>query len=601
MPKIDWKSLKVAQGPANRVPALVKSLACAHRVEAGVAFQGLRTALLKKGEWFSGTAPAVASLIEGMEAAPDKVLFLVLIADVLGADHVRAWLASTKELAPAPVASAAVERKAVLLRHAESTDPAVRGAAILALAMLPELSAEVVPRLVQLATADADEGVRASALIALGRLGEGDADARALVRERSEKEDSALTRGAATVARLRLEADGVALDSVAPGVEAWMMSWRSPAYDENLPRLPWFGRFDTTQPLAPTSAALLALARHRREERPLLELAFRIGTATTSGRAAVCAGELILELGGFASYRSKPGPHAYVALPEELDDGQRAVAKRFANTMLLPRAVLGLAAAGEARKRWLGLLPPGPLERLVTIPVGGVTKTLPVWRAWVELEQHRVYGNPVPPPLAGELTALDRWQAIIEMLLQTYGGGPRNVKDIDELLGSLPPGEALFDRGARLADDLGARLSEARGQGMSTWVPYAACALLLLPFVRAGRPLEPGWDSLVSLTTLPGTREILQAIPEGRREAIVWTAVAKRSDDDHKDLGEVVAVLDLTPSPRIAENVARRLNNEKVRAAFNSVGQLGPLLERIRALAETAPVMRDALATIAPN
>jgi hypothetical protein len=582
MPKIDWKTLDVAQGPANRVPALVKSLASANRVEAGVAFQGLRTALLKKGEWFSGTAPAVASLIEGMEAAPDKVLFLVLIADVLGADHVRAWLASTKELAPAPVASAAVERKAVLLRHAESTDAAVRGAAILALAMLPELSAEVVPRLVQLATADADEGVRASALIALGRLGEGDADARALVRERSEKEDSALTRGAATVARLRLEADGVALDSVAASVEAWM-SWRSPAYDENVPRLPWFGRFDTTQPLAPTSAALLALARHRREERPLLELAFRIGAETNSGRAARCAGELILELGSLTAFRSKPGPHPFVALPEDLDDRQRAVAKRLAATMLLPQAGLGLAAAGEARKRWLGLLPPGPLERVITVSVGGVMKTLPVWRAWVELEQHRVYGAPVPPPLAGELAGLDRWQAVIEMLLQTYGDGPRNVKDIDELLGSLPPGEALFDRGARLADDLGARLSEARRQGMSTWVPYAACALLLLPFVRAGRPLEPGWDSLVSLTTLPGSREILRAIPDQRREAILWAAVAERSDSDHKDLGEVVAMLDLAPSRRIAENVARRLSNETVRAAFNSVGQLGPLLDRIRA------------------
>jgi hypothetical protein len=57
-------------------------------------------------------------------------------------------------------------------------------------------------------------------------------------------------------------------------------------------------------------------------------------------------------------------------------------------------------------------------------------------------------------------------------------------------------------------------------------------------------------------------------------------------------------MLDLAPSRRIAENVARRLSNESVRAAFNSVGQLGPLLDRIRALAETVPATSDALATI---
>lgn len=93
---------------------------------------------------------------------------------------------------------------------------------------------------------------------------------------------------------------------------------------------------------------------------------------------------------------------------------------------------------------------------------------------------------------------------------------------IEGLLAALPAGDASLERVRRVADELAQRFAAVQRSGMSLVGPSATTsALVLLPWVRAGRAVEPAWDELVAVDNAPQTRELLGALPQERRERAI--------------------------------------------------------------------------------
>jgi hypothetical protein len=149
-------------------------------------------------------------------------------------------------------------------------------------------------------------------------------------------------------------------------------------------------------------------------------------------------------------------------------------------------------------------------------------------------------------------------------------------------------------RAALIADDLAVRYAVMEAEGRFADPFFMTSALLLLPIVRSGRPLEPRWDRLVSFGTQPQAREILATVPEERREAIVWRRLARAKPLDMWIIGDVVAVLDLAPSRRIADDILRRLEMPAVREFLKAA--VDEHRSRIRDLARTHKSLGEALA-----
>lgn len=596
----DWKKLSHAQGAAKAVPSQAKKLAGRDAGAAETAFGDLCAALVRRGQWFDASAPTVALLLDALPRAKEKDLVLVLLAEIAGADHARAWIAPSDDAIPEDVQAAVVSRKQALFDALASKERDARAAALVALATLPALAAEALPLVRARAATDPEEIVRASALIALGRLGAGDPESAALIDKARAPGSPPLVRGAAALAWLRQDPARRA-DSVATDIEAWL-TWPGQDIEPDAPQLPWFGGlragwYSMTQRSSAVARGLAELARARGDADAVVALVLRIGQESASGLAARRAGEVILDLGGFRELRPDRNNVPSVALPEELSPAQRAIAEKLAATMLLPAAGHGLPAAGACRRRWIGQEPAGPLEAPVEIELDGAKRSLPLWRAYADIEARRPFPPPLPPQLDGLIAGLPRWQALVELAARSYGCMEVRViapAALARELGAVPHDDAFFALAARLADDLAARFAAGARAGAPLRPDFPLSALLLLPFVRAGRPLDPRWDALVHVGAQPEAREILAALPPERREAIVWESVRGAAPNAIPGIQEAIAVLDLAPSQRIGENLLRRLANPAVKGFFRD--KADTFLARVRELAEREPGLREALA-----
>src|SRR5262245_7345109 len=209
---VAWKTLKHAKGPATRVPAQVKALVGGKDAqERSTAFWALWDTLVGDAAWFETSAPAVALLLDSLDKAGDqRASGLLLVAEILGGDALRGWLAPPDAPAAADERAArdeAVRRKAALLAALEQGDDDARAAAAMAVAMLPELAADSVPALVARA-ADHAAGplARAGALLALGRVDIGNPGAEAAIAAGRAEDAPDVVRGAAGMAWLRQDA-----------------------------------------------------------------------------------------------------------------------------------------------------------------------------------------------------------------------------------------------------------------------------------------------------------------------------------------------------------------------------------------------------------
>jgi len=87
--KTNWRSLKHALGPATKGPDLVKDVVGAKAQTRIESYDMLRGALVGEGQWFDASAPAASLLLDPVAGASEPHVLLMLVADILGADHAR--------------------------------------------------------------------------------------------------------------------------------------------------------------------------------------------------------------------------------------------------------------------------------------------------------------------------------------------------------------------------------------------------------------------------------------------------------------------------------------------------------------------------------
>ncbi|MBN2492959.1 MAG: hypothetical protein JXR96_00105 [Deltaproteobacteria bacterium] len=586
--EIDWKALDHAQGSARGVPSQVEKLARGGGQKRADAFFSLHGSLVGQNAWFGASAPAAAALLEALSGAKEPDLILVLVADIIGADHTRAWLspkagplAAQAELARA----AALARKDELVGLLEAKKPVVRAAVPILLSLLPELAQQTLPLLMRAAVEDRSDAVKASAMLGLARLGEPGSRAEALL-EAQRRSESRLVSGAASLGLLRL-VPGRPFADEAPGIQRWL-GWQAPRLwvDE---LLPWFGGHMSAwhQPLPAPARALVELARHRDRTEALLDLVLAAAETHTDGVFSSQAGKIVLELSELGARDADS-----VALVGELSAQERQIAEKLARTCLLPQGGHGLPAAGRPRRRWLGLEPPGPLDENVELELDGERKVLPVWYAWRACQRMQLFaddGDPLPVPIKDSLQGLDRYEAIADLNSGSYRSACRiDLERIEQEIAALAGEQGLVERMERLADEAGARLGAALREGARPTFDKTLGALILLPLIRAGRPLKAEWEQLIAFDEAPQVREILEALPAERREArissyLAWDAGPATS----YQIEHVLYVLDLAPSERIARALLQKI--EKI--AKKLPDRAEAYARRLRTLADKHPAL----------
>ena len=536
---MSWKELRHATGPATRVPDQIKQLAGKDRCAREQAYLDLIDAFARVGEWFTASPHALDALLDAVARADAPELVLAVAADVIAGDHVRAWAAPTTEVSPAAAADTrrvAEERVAELLALLDARKPGARAGATLVLALLPEAREASRAAILARLAAERDPVVRAGMILALARIGEHDeASRRAVLHAR--RDANPLVRGAAATAALRMEPSAPLHSEHERLGDA--LAWDAPT--------PWFrgvvlGFEEESAFAPPLAAALLEIARRRDTMGALLDELVAVAQAAEPGLVTRCIGDTMTHAGELAVDRS------LVATIDELTVPQRAVAERVATTWLLPDGGDGLPAAGRARARWAGKAEPGPLDAVVTIEIEGTILVGPRWRAWRELRKRGLSGSAeVPPIVAAGLAPLDRFEALVEFMAETYrwSVGLR-TEDIESELRRVSGEEQLFDRVRIIADDLAARFAVAHDERRLHISPMPDLGMLLfLPFVRARRPLRPEWDSVIYL----GPTEVFESLPEARREAMLVRRV--RLDHDaslDRALDQAIYVLPLVPT-----------------------------------------------------
>ena len=535
-----WKSLKHAHGPATRVPQQIEQL-----LQPGAPSQGenpywvLRDTLVGQGTWFDASAPAVGLLLDSVEKAQDPAPLFTLAADILGGDQVRGWLAPPA--APSDgheqaAHEAAIERKHVLLGGLAAKTGHARGAAAMALAMVPGLAKESVPALLKAAADDADEIARAGALLALGRLAVGDAAAAKVIDAARATSAPPLVRGAAGMAWLRQDENGP-FDQAQEELRQWLGYVPPAGVELPLFRAPF--RYQTLAFPEGLARGLSGLGKSRGKVgvEALASTAVALAAAE-SGPVEAQLAKIMLDLGDFP-----PEAQPSVALVEELTEEQKAISKKLAETHLLPAGGHRLPASGAVRRRWIGLDAPGPLDRRVESAGGPAA---PLWRVW----QKRM------PEPADFSSPLDRWQSLVEYAFGSYPPffrGPK-LDLVEEEISALPANEELLVRAQRLGDDLAARFAAASRTGMLVPLYLNQSLLLLRPLIRAGRPIPDSWVPLVYIGMEPQARELLQALsPEARERAFVAYLRGANPASAAGQAQLILAIIDLAPTKNVGD------------------------------------------------
>jgi hypothetical protein len=475
----------------------------------------------------------------------------MLVADILGGDQLRGWLAPPS--APTDglereAHEAAVEREAILLAGLRSPSGRVRSAAAMTVAMVPALKG-LVPALVDLAVGDADAVARAGALLALARLGGDDAAATAAIADARAAGASPLVRGAAAMAWLRQDATR-SFDEVGEELSLWLGYGPSDGTDSpHDPAVPWFKLLQWYPGLFFPDAlarALVGLGRSRGATgiEALAKIA-RAMAVEARGAAEAQLAKVMLDLGGFSPHASSD-----VVLVEELTAEQRSVATQFASTHLLPGGGFGLPASGAVRRRWLGLEPAGPLDRLVATPAAA---SAPLWRAWRgRLPEAEDFASPV-----------DRWQAVLEYMSGSYPPafrGPR-IEELDAELARLTASDELWTRVERVGEDLAQRFGAIfRTRTIAPFADIRVSVLFFGALLRGGRPLLEVWDDLIHVGMEPRSRELLEKLPLERRERALLRAIRSANPATLAGAGVLVLTLiDLAPTPIVARALSEAI------------------------------------------
>ena len=587
--KPNWKRLKHADGSASDVPKLVESLLAFERRRGTQPYDDLVELFDGDGEWFSASGPTIQLLLEGFVEAQNNFLVLPLIAQLIGAGDARAWARPLAESCPAELEGIIIAHQETLWQAVGSPHPQIRSGATLVMALCPSLATEARPRLLKTLAEDESDSVRASAALALGRFAERDEAATQLLTTLLERETSTRVRGAGALARLRLQQDEPW--EFATELEGWLV-W-DPSETGVEEELTWFGGANIPANLLPpytfpAARPLIEWLRRLADPVPALERLierFGNGTAPMVRRHIT---DVVRQVGGFWKVGGYY-PQWYVGPFDELSSEQQHIARCLAGTRLFTTAGFGLPAAGELRKRWIGLAPPGPLDQVVTLSVGGSELTGPLWWLWKQALVEDESGTPVPDIIATHLEQAQRWEALVLMAAGSYGTPVAfdEASIADELAGSAG-NTMVVASAAEWATALAIQITDSRAQHEYRGVGLALSALLLLPLTRNGVAIQPQWDSLIVFGTSALAHELFAALPFERREKLAWSLLHPTITPAVRS---ILPIVDLLPSERFTRLFVKLLPEAKPHERTE-------LEQKLRAMGQAHPEVAKVLAEL---
>ena len=533
--KADFSRLRTYSENAKYVPRLVRALTGGPEERAD-AFKALSSELFDTNKWFSAS-PAAAELLLSALASGDEGGELAgrLLADVVAGGSADAVGSGRFRAAPDARLGASTRRVVseapdLVLAALSSERTEVAAAAALVLPYVPEA--------LEAATADesllSPRAARASYLFARCLA---DADSASVVR--GLKLD-ALERAAVALAEM-FTAGTVPEADLGPLFDA-----------QSFDRFPWFNGH-LLQPLAQRfgdAPAATKLALVRAVSAPLQQ---------TNAERLERAAESLIRLGGFRDDFEQ----SEVVLVERLSPLQRACAELLARRdgIRLSAGNWGIPESGRDRRRWLGIDPPGPLEKIVSY---GKAK-LPLWKAW--REEIANGDRQLPKFVEAALTPLELAEALSEVSLNGYG-----ISDVDateEELFAL--GKRIGKAGVEWAISHARALAtiwegggpEATVMGASDAQEYVISGIL----VASGHPWTPELRPFAPVSPPEIAREVLPHLPTDLREDVVYQKSAHyfRNPHDDRCIGRLMPLIDLVPSERLLAPLRERLAHPRVR------------------------------------
>jgi hypothetical protein len=492
---------------------------------------------------------------------------LLLAANVAAGDHSTFWAKAGSREANGECVDALRPHVDAFFSYLGGDDRLRRCAAtlILSVALSPKDTAEV-SKLVKAFEVEADPVVKASLLLCLSCL----EDVKVTKGRCAPllQDSSDWLRGAATLCLLIRETKWD--ETLEKGLEALL---RLPATDTSSDegRWPWFNQamldFSSDHTIHdPTTAALAAVAEAGGPDvrERLIECLLALGESTESGLCATRAMRLLAEFGGFQK-RDVP------CLLSELIPEQSTMAKRLVNSRLSPAAMWGLPAAGIVRRRWAGAEPPRPLDTLVPNMADPKGARVPLWYAWIQYRKKTGFG--LPPVLDETLKGLDRWEALTEFACSPFEFSQRlSTAELEEEFSRLSADDETMSRVKQLAEEQVWRINNARWQLRYYPGNASAGALLLIPWVRAGRPVPNEWLCLIEVDDYGHCGEILAALQPSQRESLALAILDRRLGSGSRDLFQrFIQHLPLLGTPAVVDALRKGIETHQAKLRDDAI------------------------------
>jgi hypothetical protein len=251
---------------------------------------------------------------------------------------------------------------------------------------------------------------------------------------------------------------------------------------------------------------------------------------------------------GFPKDRDVP------ADPKDLTEDQRALCALIVAAEVHPAAFRDYAVPWKTpdRRRWLGLDPPGALERRVDFTWKGKRTNAPLWRA-IRIHQEDRDERPRVGAVLDALPIDVRLASIVEMDHNHYSIDP-------DYLPTPEPKDvaaALRDRGARWATeqlDLAAAAFAALARMQPGWRPSDGFVIFAFEIALGAEvPLAPAWDAILPIVRakLALAARLIRALPAERRDRV--TAAALRHGHPNYAMNRSVELAAQFPSVPLFE------------------------------------------------
>lgn len=562
-----WKDLRTVAGPANRVPEQVRGLSSGDLPARDAAAKVLSETLVREGVTSPAAAPALdllLAVVEGLDVGAHRAAWIV--GDIFAAGHLcslagREPVSSSDRRAVLTRASSA---KTALVAALSSEDASWRAAAAFALAFVPNVEPD------PLRTAalrepqdDLDRGAQASAIFALGVLARSSVAARAALASPSEEP---FARSVSAIARA-IAGEAVSDEALASG---WVSYWLAALPQEVVP----WGRH---APMAAFIESVIGAETKRAALAPALaESLVRAPRGAFDARRPAIA-KIVVGFSGLAR-RYADGR---VASPTELTPLELRVAEALSEDPRVGVIEQGLPGNARAIRRWLGKLPPGPLE------ASGSTGR----PRWVEAREAIGRGASFDEILDASLQGLgpaERLDLLTELLRGAYrivsdGNGYISAEALS--LAAAQAGDRAIDWAQRVVHDVNELPDGIRDYEALQAFADDHLGVALLVLVRAKAPIEKGTARLVSLSS-PDAREILAALPpdEVRQTAFAeWRSLSPENAGARGSfVADVAPLFDLVGSRPLARELLAALEEPMIKARGFSP-ELRTTLERAAA------------------